>query len=96
MPAAPSSLTQRGAHYVITVKANQPGLHAQLAALLWRQVPVAALRHHAPPTRQPAANDHELLADDFAGALPQGRSGITPVKRRDSTLPRATPDPFRP
>ncbi len=32
---------QRGAHYLITVKRNQPGLHAQLAALPWRQVPVA-------------------------------------------------------
>jgi predicted transposase YbfD/YdcC len=32
---------QRGAHYLITVKGNQPGLHAQLAALPWRQVPVA-------------------------------------------------------
>jgi predicted transposase YbfD/YdcC len=34
-------VTQRGAHYLITVKRNQPGLHAQLAALPWRQVPVA-------------------------------------------------------
>jgi predicted transposase YbfD/YdcC len=34
-------VTQRGAHYVITVKRNQPGLHAQLANLPWRQVPVA-------------------------------------------------------
>jgi predicted transposase YbfD/YdcC len=32
---------QRGAHYLITVKGNQPGLHAQLATLPWRQVPVA-------------------------------------------------------
>jgi predicted transposase YbfD/YdcC len=32
---------QRGAHYLITVKRNQPGLHAQLAGLPWRQVPVA-------------------------------------------------------
>jgi len=32
---------QRGAHYLITVKGNQPGLRAQLAALPWRQVPVA-------------------------------------------------------
>ena len=30
--ATPSYLvTQRGAHYLITVKRNQPGLHAQLA-----------------------------------------------------------------
>jgi predicted transposase YbfD/YdcC len=34
-------LARHGAHYVITVKRNQPGLHAQLAALPWRDVPVA-------------------------------------------------------
>lgn len=34
-------LARRGAHYVITVKRNQPGLHAQPAALPWRDVPVA-------------------------------------------------------
>jgi predicted transposase YbfD/YdcC len=34
-------LARRGAHYVITIKRNQPGLHAQLAALPWREVPVA-------------------------------------------------------
>jgi hypothetical protein len=32
-------LARRGAHYVITVKGNQPGLYAQLAALPWRDVP---------------------------------------------------------
>jgi len=34
-------LAGRGAHYLLTVKRNQPGLFAQLAALPWRQVPVA-------------------------------------------------------
>jgi predicted transposase YbfD/YdcC len=34
-------LARRGAHYVITVKGNQPSLQAQLAALPWRDVPVA-------------------------------------------------------
>jgi len=34
-------LARRGAHYVITVKGNQPSLRAQLAALPWREVPVA-------------------------------------------------------
>ena len=29
----------RGAHYLFTVKRNQPGLFAQLASLPWRQVP---------------------------------------------------------
>jgi hypothetical protein len=35
-------VTQRGAHYLITVKRNQPGLRLQLAALPWRHVPVAS------------------------------------------------------
>jgi predicted transposase YbfD/YdcC len=34
-------LARRGAHYVITVKRNQPGLHARLAALPWRDVRAA-------------------------------------------------------
>jgi predicted transposase YbfD/YdcC len=32
---------QRGAHYVLTVKRNQPHLHALLAALPWREIPIA-------------------------------------------------------
>jgi predicted transposase YbfD/YdcC len=35
-------LAERGAHWVLTVKANQPSLHAQLTALPWRAVPAAA------------------------------------------------------
>jgi len=31
-------LTERGAHWILTVKGNQPALHAQLAALPWRAV----------------------------------------------------------
>ena len=34
-------LAGRGVHYLFTVKRNQPGLHAQLATLPWRQIPVA-------------------------------------------------------
>jgi predicted transposase YbfD/YdcC len=34
-------LAGRGAHYLLIVKRNQPRLHAQLAALPWREVPVA-------------------------------------------------------
>jgi hypothetical protein len=33
-------LAGRGAHYLLTVKRNQPGLYAPLAALPWREVPV--------------------------------------------------------
>lgn len=37
-------LTDRGAHWIMTVKANQPTLHQQLTALPWRAVPQAT-RH---------------------------------------------------
>jgi predicted transposase YbfD/YdcC len=37
-------LASRGAHYVLVVKRNQPGLYAQLAVLPWRDVPVAYTR----------------------------------------------------
>jgi hypothetical protein len=41
-PSAPTPSTwPGGAHYLFTVKRNQPGLFAQFAALPWRQVPVA-------------------------------------------------------
>ncbi len=36
-----SYLTGRGAHYLLTVKANQPRLLRQLRALPWTDVPVA-------------------------------------------------------
>jgi hypothetical protein len=32
-------LASRGAHYLVTVKGNQPGLHARLRALRWKDVP---------------------------------------------------------
>jgi predicted transposase YbfD/YdcC len=32
-------LHQRGAHYIFTVKGNQPGLHRQLRSLPWKDVP---------------------------------------------------------
>ncbi|MGS2620091.1 ISAs1 family transposase [Micromonospora sp. LZ34] len=34
-------LAERGAHWILTVKANQPNLHAQLAGLPWQAVPDA-------------------------------------------------------
>jgi hypothetical protein len=43
---------QRGAHYILIVKDNQPKLRAQLAALPWRDVPPTAARP-PPETRRP-------------------------------------------
>jgi hypothetical protein len=42
------------AHYLITVKGNQPGLYAQLAALPWRDVPVAYTKREHGSCRPPA------------------------------------------
>jgi predicted transposase YbfD/YdcC len=38
--AAEFLVTNKHAHYLFTVKGNQPSLHAQLRALPWRQIPV--------------------------------------------------------
>lgn len=38
-------IEQRGAHYLFTVKGNQPNLRAQLAALPWQQVPAGKPIH---------------------------------------------------
>lgn len=38
--SVPSTWSPSGAHYLFTIKGNQPGMHAQLAALRWRYVRV--------------------------------------------------------
>jgi predicted transposase YbfD/YdcC len=38
-------LHRRGAHYVLTVKGNQPGLHRELKTLPWRDIPAVDVTH---------------------------------------------------
>jgi predicted transposase YbfD/YdcC len=57
---------RRGAHYLITVKGNQPGLHAQFAALPWRQVPAA---HHTREQRHGRAERRTLKVTAVAAGL---------------------------
>ena len=38
-------VTERGAHYLLTVKRNQPTLHRQLAALPWAEVPITDIQN---------------------------------------------------
>lgn len=47
-------LHERGAHYLLTVKGNQPGLHRQLKSLPWGQVPVG----HRDRQRAPGEDHH--------------------------------------
>jgi len=74
-------VTERGAHYLITVKRNQPGLHAQPAALPWRQVPVA---HQAREKGHGRAERRTLKVTAVAAGLafPHAAQAIHIVRRR--------------
>jgi predicted transposase YbfD/YdcC len=74
-------LAGRGAHYLFTVKRNQPGLHAQLAALPWRQVPVAhdaRERGHGRDERRTM----KITAVAAGLAFPHAAQAIQIVRRR--------------
>src|SRR5580704_3261601 len=74
-------VTQRGAHYVITVKRNQPGLHAQLAKLPWREIPVAGdarQRGHGRAERRTS----KITAVAAGLAFPHAAQAIQIVRRR--------------
>jgi predicted transposase YbfD/YdcC len=71
----------RGAHYVLTVKRNQPGLFAQLAALPWRQVPVA----HDTRERGHGRDERRTLKVTAVAAglaFPHAAQAIQVVRRR--------------
>jgi hypothetical protein len=74
-------LARRGAHYVVTVKGNQPGLHAQLAALPWPDVPVACQareRGHGRTERRTL----KVTAVAKGLAFPHAAQAIQIVRRR--------------
>jgi predicted transposase YbfD/YdcC len=74
-------LAGRGAHYPFTVKRNQPGLHAQLAALPWRQAPVAddaRERGHGRDERRTL----KITAVAAGLAFPHAAQAIQIVRRR--------------
>jgi predicted transposase YbfD/YdcC len=74
-------VTERGAHYLITVKRNQPGLHAQLAGLPWRNVPVACRTREKGHGR--AERRTLKVAEVAAGlAFPHAAQAIQTVRRR--------------
>lgn len=55
---------QRHAHYLVTVKRNQPGLHAQLRDLPWREVPVVHRQHDTGHGRRELRELQVLGVDD--------------------------------
>jgi predicted transposase YbfD/YdcC len=74
-------LAGRGAHYLLIIKRNQPGLHAQLAALPWRQVPVA---HQARERGHGRTERRTLKVTAVARGLafPHAAQAIQIVRRR--------------
>jgi predicted transposase YbfD/YdcC len=72
---------QRGAHYILTVKDNQPKLRAQLAALPWRDVPATA------DTRERGHGRHERRTPKVTAVaaglrFPHAAQAIQIVRRR--------------
>jgi len=75
-------LAGRGAHYLFTVKRNQSGLFAQLAALPWRQVPVA----HDARERGHGRDERRILKVTAVAAglaFPHAAEAIQIVRRRE-------------
>jgi predicted transposase YbfD/YdcC len=74
-------LARHGAHYLFTVKRNQPGLFAQLASLPWRQVPIACdtrERGHGRDERRTL----KVTAVAAGLAFPHAAQAIQIVRRR--------------
>ena len=74
-------VAQRGAHYILTIKGNQPSLHDQLKALPWRDVPVTS------DTRGRGHGRHErrtlkVTAVAAGLAFPYAAQAIQIVRRR--------------
>ena len=78
---------QRRAHYVLTVKRNQPSLHAQLAALPWRAVPVADRRRERGHGRQEirAVKVTAVAAQAGGLAFPNAAQAMQIKRRRRPT-----------
>jgi predicted transposase YbfD/YdcC len=74
-------LAGRGAHYLFTVKRNQPGLFAQIAALPWREVPIA---HDSRERGHGRAERRTLKITAVAAGLafPHASQAIQIVRRR--------------
>jgi predicted transposase YbfD/YdcC len=74
-------LRGRGAHYLITVKGNQPSLHAQLKALPWKQVPPGHTQASRGHGRREKRTVKAVTVD--AGLLfPHAAQAIQIVRRR--------------
>jgi predicted transposase YbfD/YdcC len=80
-------LTGRGAHYLLTVKANQPKLHVQLKALPWAQIPAVDATRDKGHGR--AESRTMKMTEVSAGIrFPHARLAIQMTRRRRSLTGR--------
>ena len=71
---------ERGAHYLLTVKGNQPGLYAQLKALPWADVPVAHT-HTGRAHGRVEKRSVKAVTVDTGIVLPHARQAIQVIRR---------------
>ena len=76
-------LTARGAHYLLTVKRNQPTLHRQLRDLPWARVPVADRTPHKGHGRI-ESRTVKLVAVSAGIGFPHARLAAQVIRRRRS------------
>jgi predicted transposase YbfD/YdcC len=80
-------LIGRDAHYVLTVKRNQPSLHRQLAALPWAQIPTVDLTHDKGHGRI-ESRSMKLAAVPAGIGFPHAHLAIQLTRRRRSPTSR--------
>lgn len=80
-------LIGRGAHYVLIVKGNQPGLHHQLTALPWAHVPAVDITHDKGHGRV-ESRTLQLAAVSAGIGFPHARLAIRLTRRRRASTGR--------
>jgi predicted transposase YbfD/YdcC len=74
-------LIGRGAHYVLIVKGNQPGLHRELSTLAWQQIPAVDVTHDKGHGRV-ETRTLQLAAVAAGIGFPHARLAIRLTRRR--------------
>ena len=87
---------QRGAHYLLTVKGNQPTLRKQLAGLPWAEVPITHTKHDRGHGRVEKRTLKVVTVDD--GILfPHAAQAIQVTRKiRKGTAANGAPKPCTP
>ena len=80
-------LTGRGAHYLFTVKGNQPALHRELASLPWSEVPVVHVERNTGHGRR-ETRTMKITAIEAGISFSHARLAAQLVRRRRSLTGR--------